>query len=43
VIAGREFSAADGEGAPGVAIVNERFAKKYRLEAHATGTPVDRD
>ena len=31
LMAGREFTAADGLGAPKVAIVNEEFAKKFNL------------
>jgi len=37
VIAGREFTAADSEGAPKVAIVNERFARKFGLGRDAIG------
>jgi predicted permease len=32
VLAGREFDAADAKGAPRVAIVNEAFARKFKLE-----------
>jgi predicted permease len=37
LIAGREFMAADGVGAPKVAIVNEAFAKKFNLGRDAVG------
>jgi predicted permease len=39
MIAGREFTAADGFGAPRVAIVNEAFTKKFKLgdPANAVG------
>jgi len=37
VIAGREFTAADSERAPKVAIVNERFARKFGLGSKAIG------
>jgi putative ABC transport system permease protein len=37
VIAGREFTAADSEGASKVAIVNERFARKFGLGGAAIG------
>ena len=37
LMAGREFTAADGLGAPKVAIVNEAFAKKFNLGRDAVG------
>jgi len=37
LIAGREFTRADGAGAPKVAIVNEAFAKKFNLARDAVG------
>jgi predicted permease len=37
LIAGREFSRADAIGAPKVAIVNEAFAKKFRMGKDAIG------
>jgi len=37
LIAGREFTRADAAGAPKVAIVNERFAEKFRLGREAVG------
>jgi len=37
LISGREFTAADGESAPKVAIVNEAFAKKFNLGRDAVG------
>jgi predicted permease len=37
LLAGREFTAADMEGAPKVAIVNETFAKKFGLGKQAVG------
>jgi predicted permease len=37
VLAGREFTRADTEGAPKVAIVNEAFAKKFNLGSDAVG------
>ncbi|MPZ21777.1 MAG: FtsX-like permease family protein, partial [Luteitalea sp.] len=37
LIAGREFTRADGRGAPKVAIVNEAFAKKFGLGRDAVG------
>jgi predicted permease len=37
LMAGREFTAADGAGAPKVAIVNEEFAKKFGLGRDAVG------
>ena len=38
LVAGRKFAAADGAGAPKVAIVNEAFVKKFELERTAIGT-----
>jgi predicted permease len=38
LLAGRTFTAADGAGAPKVAIVNEAFLKKFELERTAIGT-----
>ena len=37
LIAGREFTRADGEGAPKVVVVNETFAKKFNLGRDAVG------
>ena len=37
LMAGREFTAADGPGRPKVAIVNETFAKKFNLGTQAVG------
>jgi predicted permease len=37
LMSGREFTAADGPGAPKVAIVNEEFAKKFGLGRDAVG------
>jgi predicted permease len=37
LLAGREFTTADGPGAPKVAIVNEAFARKFRLGRDAVG------
>ncbi len=37
LIGGREFTRADGKGAPKVAIVNEQFAKKFNLGQDAVG------
>jgi putative ABC transport system permease protein len=37
LLAGREFTAADGLGAPKVTIVNEAFAKKFGLGREAVG------
>jgi predicted permease len=37
VLAGREFSASDTQGAPKVAIVNEAFANKFNLGRDAVG------
>jgi predicted permease len=37
MLAGREFTAADGVGAPKVAIVNETFARRFGLGANPVG------
>lgn len=37
LVAGREFTRADGDRAPKVAIVNEAFAKKFKLGRDAVG------
>jgi predicted permease len=37
LMSGREFTAADGAGAPRVVIVNEAFAKKFNLGREAVG------
>jgi len=37
LMAGREFTAADGPGRPKVAVVNEAFAKKFNLGTQAVG------
>ncbi len=37
MLAGREFTRSDGQGAPKVAIVNEQFAKKFNLGRDAVG------
>jgi predicted permease len=37
LIAGREFTRADGKGAPKVVVVNETFAKKFNLGRDAVG------
>jgi predicted permease len=37
LISGREFTRADAQGTPRVAIVNEQFAKKFNLGRHAVG------
>ena len=42
LIAGREFTAADSETAPKVAIVNEAFAKKFNLGRDAVGKHMSR-
>jgi putative ABC transport system permease protein len=42
LIAGREFTAADSETAPKVAIVNEAFAKKFNLGRNAVGKHMSR-
>jgi predicted permease len=42
LIAGREFTRADGLGAPKVAVVNEAFAKKFRLGRDAVGKRMKR-
>jgi predicted permease len=38
VLAGREFSPADTDGAPRVAIVNQAFARKFQLGTDVVGT-----
>jgi predicted permease len=43
LVAGRDFSVADNEGATSVAIVNEAFAKKFRLGANAVGKRMSAD
>ena len=44
LMAGREFTRADGDGAPEVAIVNEAFARKFGLEgAQAVGKFMSND
>ena len=42
LIAGREFTSADSETAPKVAIVNEAFAKKFNLGRDAVGKHMSR-
>jgi hypothetical protein len=37
LLAGREFSQSDGNGAPKVAVVNEAFLKKFNLGLDAVG------
>jgi predicted permease len=37
LLAGREFTAADAPGAPGVVIINEAFAKKFQLGSNPIG------
>jgi predicted permease len=37
MLAGREFTRSDGQGAPKVAIVNEQFARKFNLGRDAVG------
>jgi predicted permease len=41
LMAGREFTAADGLAAPQVAIVNQAFAKKFNLGANPVGKRMD--
>jgi predicted permease len=43
LLAGREFTLADGLGAPKVAIVNEAFAKKFNLGRDAVGKRMSAD
>jgi predicted permease len=43
LIAGREFTPRDGPGAPKVAIVNEAFAKKFKLGRDAVGKRMGQD
>jgi predicted permease len=42
LLAGREFTRSDGEGAPKVAIVNEQFARKFNLGRDAVGKRIER-
>ncbi|HWB18260.1 MAG TPA: ABC transporter permease [Vicinamibacterales bacterium] len=37
LLAGRDITAADGEGAPKIAVVNEAFARKFHLGANPLG------
>ena len=41
LLAGREFTRSDGQGAPKVAIVNEQFAKKFNLGRDAVGKRIE--
>jgi len=41
VLAGREFTRADGSGAPKVAVVNQAFARKFHLGANPIGRRID--
>ncbi len=41
LVSGREFSPADGVGAPKVAIVNQAFARKFHLGRNAVGRHID--
>jgi predicted permease len=43
LVAGREFTRADAEGAPKVAIVNEAFVRKFNLGAQAVGSRMSTD
>ncbi|HEX5438321.1 MAG TPA: ABC transporter permease [Gemmatimonadaceae bacterium] len=43
LLAGREFTIADGAGAPKVAIVNQTFAKKFHLGRDAVGKRISMD
>jgi predicted permease len=43
LIAGREFTEADADGAPKVAIVNEQFARKFNLGRDAVGKRMSQD
>jgi putative ABC transport system permease protein len=43
ILAGREFTRADGSAAPKVAIVNEAFTKKFNLGRDAVGRHMNRD
>jgi predicted permease len=38
LVQGREFTRADGAGAPKVAVVNQAFVRKFNLADHALGT-----
>jgi putative ABC transport system permease protein len=42
LLAGREFTRSDGQGAPKVAIVNEQFARKFNLGRDAVGKRIER-
>ncbi|MES2123332.1 MAG: ABC transporter permease [Gemmatimonadota bacterium] len=42
LLAGRDFTRSDTKGAPLVAIVNEAFAKKFKLGANPVGRRMDR-
>ena len=42
LLAGREFTAADGPDAPPVAIVNEAFARKFNLDGDVVGKRMSR-
>ncbi len=42
LVSGREFTRADGAGAPKVAIVNETFARKFKLGRDAVGKRMKR-
>jgi predicted permease len=42
ILAGRDFTAADGEGAPLVAIVNETFVRRFGLGERAVGSRMRR-
>ena len=43
LLQGRDFTRADTEGGPKVAIVNEAFARKFRLTGHAVGARMSAD
>ena len=43
LVAGRDFTVADNEGSMSVAIVNEAFAKKFRLGANVVGKRMSAD
>jgi ABC-type antimicrobial peptide transport system permease subunit len=43
LLAGREFTRADGAGAPNVAIVNEAFAKKFNMGSEVVGKRMGTD
>ena len=42
LLSGREFTGTDAPGAPRVAIVNQAFARKFRLGDHPVGKRLDR-